>query len=711
MANYFDQFDTAPAKEPPKKGGNYFDQFDTPEPAEGFKPPEGVRGRPYIPTKEGVEGARKTIEFAKDVGRAAGAGAIRGTAGAIPDITNLGQQGVNWLTDKVFQPSEEYKAKRDAALTRAGSPEMIEAAGKALGTQLGTAGATTPEGKAIGPYGETVAGFAGPGALMKVPFIGRSLVPGIVSEYLGQQAQGTPLELPARVAGSFVGKGGPQVPGAMPNYVQGPIRTAVANKLAEVPFVGAGIRRAADETVDAFGVQAAALPMKPTGGVVNQAVAGKTVQDPIREAIATKAELTQVPMGTVPHPYGNRAEQLGLTDLNARREAIGLPPVDKLPAGYRGFYQWKYGRDVTGEPVTAPVRETPVLPTSIKQMESTAPENVSRHLIKMAKTNDLDALGTVRAGTPEASWPQVQGAFLAELGAVRQGRQVSFDGGQLLQGLRELSPGGMNIMFGDSKVSLRRSIDSILADSKHIRTLLQTPSRTSVRSSLAVGAGLMTDPMSTLGAMVGGRVLASLLSSPATAASLAGWSRAFTNFMVKGGTPATIAALKMATTNLENTAGIKLDPERLKSHQPQRAEESVDWGPYTESPDQSTLQGIVEQGSRMYPRGIDWKNMRRSTNVENRREGSGYVMPNTESREQILKDNALWDAYEGQWGPAGETTNIERQGGLADLESQLKSRVTIMPRPRPRMDSARQSKATEERDRQLRNAKTARGQK
>src|SRR5215204_1920237 len=116
MANYFDQFDTAPAREPPKKGGNYFDQFDTSgEPPEGFKPPEGVRGRPYIPTKEGVEGARKTVEFVKDVGRIGAAGLTRGIPGAIPDITNLGQQGVNWLTDKVFQPSEEYKAKRDAA--------------------------------------------------------------------------------------------------------------------------------------------------------------------------------------------------------------------------------------------------------------------------------------------------------------------------------------------------------------------------------------------------------------------------------------------------------------------------------------------------------------------------------------------------------------------------------------------------------------------
>jgi len=182
--------------------------------------------------------------------------------------------------------------------------------------------------------------------------------------------------------------------------------------------------------------------------------------------------------------------------------------------------------------------------------------------------------------------------------------------------------------------------------------------------------------------------------------------------MVKGGTPATIAALKMATTNLENTAGIKLDPDKLpgRGPAPRRAEGEIDWGPHTESNVKRTIQGIVEQGARMAPRGIDWQNMRRSTNVENRREGSGYIMPDTTSEQQILKDNALADAFYRRLGPTGDISNMERAGGLADLESEFRG-VPPIPRSRPTMNSARQSKATEERERQLRNAKTARGQK
>ena len=57
--------------------------------------------------------------------------------------------------------------------------------------------------------------------------------------------------------------------------------------------------------------------------------------------------------------------------------------------------------------------------------------------------------------------------------------------------------------------------------------------------------------------------MAKYLASPSTAAPIAQWSRAYVRMIQAGAIPAAIASYNIATRNLENSLGEKIDPEKL----------------------------------------------------------------------------------------------------------------------------------------------------
>ena len=440
------------------------------------------------------------------------------------------------------------------------------------------------------------------------------------------------------------------VESTLPRFTQGGLRQTAAEQLAGIPGVGAPIRRAADEAQEALAGRIIAAPTRPTGAPPNLGAAGD---------ILTGAA---------------QAEQKA------------------LKAAQPTALEW--------EEVAAR------LPPGIRDVLKGFPENAPGRLVGMAGTGasaDLRALGALKTQVPAEAWPQVQGAFLHQLGlrpAAQVGQAATFDPMLMLNRYaNELSAGGRGLIFGSpNKAPLRQHLDSLVADTKRLdATLGGIPTGTTLKGwAMLGGIGYPLEPTTALATLVGGRMLASWLSRPAPAASLSAWSKAYTRFMMEGG-PAAASAFATATRNLANTTGTPIDPDKLveairqgrpEPARPQRAGA----GPSGFDPrgfDQ--IAPIIQQTMRMAPRGIGVEGMRRSTNVEYRPEPNEVPVPYWEQskatedwlgenwtlpRERLSEEAGLGDLE----GPRGKALleSIRRELALADQMTAARSR----PRPR-----------------------------
>jgi hypothetical protein len=73
------------------------------------------------------------------------------------------------------------------------------------------------------------------------------------------------------------------------------------------------------------------------------------------------------------------------------------------------------------------------------------------------------------------------------------------------------------------------------------------------------GIGAVAAPLAVLGTMIPVKVVAHALTSPALAASVAAWSRAYERVVRSGGNAA-IVGFNLATKNLNNNLGTDVDP-------------------------------------------------------------------------------------------------------------------------------------------------------
>jgi hypothetical protein len=156
----------------------------------------------------------------------------------------------------------------------------------------------------------------------------------------------------------------------------------------------------------------------------------------------------------------------------------------------------------------------------------------------------------------------ISGVALSELG--HNPTTGTFSLNKFATGWDKLSPQAKSVMFAPQH---RAFLDDIAQLGFHLKNAEQYANRsqtalgTGLRTALATATGavgslaLTGDIMpivSALGAAGGGYALAGALSRPATAATLAKWSRAALNYST---TPsvATRATLKIATQNLRNS--------------------------------------------------------------------------------------------------------------------------------------------------------------
>jgi hypothetical protein len=194
-------------------------------------------------------------------------------------------------------------------------------------------------------------------------------------------------------------------------------------------------------------------------------------------------------------------------------------------------------------------------------------ESAIEQMANMAKTGtpeDLAALARLRQLTPAKRQPEVQAQLVQHLGRNEVGE---FGAGDFVRRYGELSDASKNILFGQGgSGSLRHHLDSIAEVTERMPTWRGPSTGTMAKTAVGAaavggvtGVGAIAAPLAVLGAMVPVKVVAHALTSPALAASVAAWSRAYERVTRSGGNAA-ITSFNLATRNLNNNLGTDVDP-------------------------------------------------------------------------------------------------------------------------------------------------------
>jgi hypothetical protein len=186
-----------------------------------------------------------------------------------------------------------------------------------------------------------------------------------------------------------------------------------------------------------------------------------------------------------------------------------------------------------------------------------APELVFDRLVSMAGASsraDVGKLAQARKAIGSEGWDDFVSGVVGRLGRDAEG---AFSPQRFVTAYGKLSPQGKAILFRSTgRGDLAQHLDDIAKVSSRFKELQKfaNPSGTgrSVSGS-AIGAGAWFDPMTTAATVLSGRVVASMLARPATAASLARYSRTH-EALVRQPSPARLAAFNLASRNLLTAA-------------------------------------------------------------------------------------------------------------------------------------------------------------
>lgn len=190
-------------------------------------------------------------------------------------------------------------------------------------------------------------------------------------------------------------------------------------------------------------------------------------------------------------------------------------------------------------------------------------EQVFDRLVAKASSSsrgDIDALVKARKAIGADDWNDFVSGVVARLGrdpAAKVGpdamNAADFSPQRFLTAYGKLSAQGRDILFrSGGKADLAQHLDDIATVSTRFKELQKfaNPSGTSQNlAGMGLGAGIFADPMTTIGAVIGGRALATVLSRPATAAAAARWSRSYEQLARNPSFPR-LASLEMASRNL-----------------------------------------------------------------------------------------------------------------------------------------------------------------
>lgn len=610
MANFFDQFDSAP-----QAGANFFDQFDE---------PSTVVQRSQVPEVE-APGLRAGLEQ-----RAA---AMRGdqprdsftqltadflnqgSAAGQRTTPNISAQSKNLVSSDTFENDAGELLYRDPQTDQvvptntatqvalrdpadgkikvyARTPDtdegVLSASGRMLMTGLATGAPVTR---------------AAPGAASAVEQAtrpGQEVV--AAAERLSQT--GAPVQVPRAVATD--------------NMAMQQVAAAASN----VPVSGTPLVKAAEGTISQLGAKADEVA-RSFGGAASPQEAGDTARSAIKNWITGESANTATKLydrvdglidPNVKTPLS--ATQSAVADIAAKRSSAALPSgkatdavleaVQRdggltyegvktlrtnigemlkngiLPEGMSGSELQKiYGAlsmdlgasvQAAGGPKAAAAfnRANQYYKLASQRRESLAKivgadgnapaEMVLSRIEAMAGSSsraDISKLMQARKAIGADDWNEIASTVVTRLGRDAEG---NFTPQRFITAYGKLSPAGKSILFrSGGKADLASHLDDIAKVSSRFKELQKfaNPSGTA-RAGLggAIGASSMVDPLTTLGTVLGGRVLATVLSRPASAASAAKLAKAQAA-LVFSPSPARLSAFNTASRNLVNTIGVK----------------------------------------------------------------------------------------------------------------------------------------------------------
>lgn len=186
-----------------------------------------------------------------------------------------------------------------------------------------------------------------------------------------------------------------------------------------------------------------------------------------------------------------------------------------------------------------------------------SPEQVFDRLLSFASEKggaNANLLAKARNALGQ-DWEEVVSGIVARLG---RDAEDKFTPDRFVTAWGKLSPSGKSTLFGSG--GHRSALEDIATISSRFKELnkFANPSGTAQNASFAAGgAGIIADPVTTISVVVGGNILSRILAQPATASSMARWSRIYQAAVTKP-SAATAATLQVATRNLSATIGDKL---------------------------------------------------------------------------------------------------------------------------------------------------------
>lgn len=195
-------------------------------------------------------------------------------------------------------------------------------------------------------------------------------------------------------------------------------------------------------------------------------------------------------------------------------------------------------------------------------------EQVFDRLASMAGSGsraDIAKLAQARKAIGPEDWNEFVSGVVAKMGRDPAARgapealqAADFSPQRFMTAYGKLSPEGRSVLFRSTgRGDLASVLDDIAAVSTRFKELqkFSNPSGTGqTLSGAGLGAGLFADPVTAISLVIGGRGIAYMLSRPAQAASVRDWSKSYSQ-LVRSPTPANVARVNLASTNLINNLG------------------------------------------------------------------------------------------------------------------------------------------------------------
>lgn len=158
-------------------------------------------------------------------------------------------------------------------------------------------------------------------------------------------------------------------------------------------------------------------------------------------------------------------------------------------------------------------------------------ENIFSRIEAMAGSTgraDINNLMRLKSSLSKETWGDVAASVLSSIGRDPEGR---FSPDRFVTGWGRLSNSGKTLLFkGKDQGDLAQSLDDIAKVSSRFKELNQyaNPSGTGGNVfTLGISGGLFFDPVSTVSAVAGSRVLSEILSRPISAKKLANWAKSY----------------------------------------------------------------------------------------------------------------------------------------------------------------------------------------